>query len=85
MDAAYSVAEPEHQFEFSVLKALFTCLPLLPLSVQAASNCGIPKNHIYLFTLPKEANGVQEGLEEYKTLDKLIMESLILPKLDSKG
>lgn len=83
INAAYSVAELEYQLKSSRSRALFTCLPLLPLAIQAASKSGIPKNHIYLFSLPKEADGGQEEFEEYKTLDQLIIEGQVLPKLDS--
>lgn len=62
---------------------LFTCLPLLPRAVEAASKCGIPENHIYLFSVPEEVGGGKEFLEKHKTLDQLINDGQTLPKLDS--
>ena len=71
-NAAYSRPELEHQLKSSGSKALFTCLPLLPLAIEAAANSGIPKNHIYLLTLPKEATGGLSSPPEFRTVDQLI-------------
>lgn len=82
-NAAYSVAELEYQLKSSTAQVLFTCLPLLPQAVEAASNCGIPESHIYLFSIPKEVGGGQKLLEKHKTVDQLIKDGQTLPKLDS--
>lgn len=63
-------------------KALFTCTPLLPVALEAASNCGIPKNRVYILNLPKEATGGKETPKEYKTVDQLIEEGKDLPRLE---
>lgn len=81
-NAAYSRAELEHQLKSSGSKALFTCLPLLPLAVEAAANSGIPKNRIYLLALPKEATGGQSSPPEFKTVDQLIQDGRKLPLLE---
>ena len=81
-NASYSRAELEHQLKSSGSKALFTCLPLLPLAIQAAANSGIPKNRIYLLALPKEATGGLSSPPEYKTVDQLVQDGGKLPQLE---
>ena len=81
-NAAYSRAELEHQLRSSGSKALFTCLPLLPLAIEAATNSGIPKNHIYLLALPKEATGGLSSPPEFRTVDQLIEDGGELPSLE---
>lgn len=88
-NASYSSEELEHQLTSSGSKALFTCLPLLSVALEAAAKSGIPKKNVYLFTLPKEATGGQENPKEFKTVDQLIQEGQKLPRLEdlkfSKG
>ena len=81
-NAAYSRTEFEHQLKSSGSKALFTCLPLLPIAIEAAANCGIPKKHIYLLALPKEATGGLSAQPEFKTVDQLIQDGGKLPQLE---
>ena len=81
-NAAYSTQELEHQLKSSGSKALFTCVPLLPVALEAASNCGIPKNRVYILNLPKEATGGKEAPREFKTVDQLIEEGKNLPRLE---
>ena len=81
-NAAYSRSELEHQLKSSGSKALFTCLPLLPLAIEAAANSGIPKNHIYLLALPKEATGGLSSPPEFRTVDQLIEDGGELPPLE---
>lgn len=81
-NAAYSRAELEHQLKSSGSKALFTCLPLLPLAIEAAANSGIPKNRIYLLALPQEATGGLPSGQDFKTVDQLIHEGGELPPLE---
>lgn len=81
-NAAYSSAELEHQLKSSGSKALFTCLPLLPLAIQAASNSGIPKSRIYLLALPEQATGGLPTPKEYKTVDQLIQDGGRFPPLE---
>ena len=61
---------------------MFTCLPLLPLAIEAAANSGIPKNRIYLLALPKEATGGLSSPPEIKTVDQLIHDGGKLPPLN---
>lgn len=81
--ATYTGAELEFQLKSSRAKVLFTCIPLLPRAMEAASNCGIPENHIYLFSIPEEVGGGKEMLEKHKTVDQLIKDGQALPGLDS--
>lgn len=81
-NAAYSRAELEHQLKSSGSKALFTCLPLLPLAIEAAANSGISKNRIYLLPLPKEATGGLSSPPEFRTVDQLIQDGGKLPPLE---
>lgn len=81
-NAAYSPTELEHQLRSSGAKALFTCQPLLPIALKAASNCNIPKSRVYLLQVPKELAGGQQPPKEFKTVDDLIGEGASLPELE---
>lgn len=63
-------------------KALFTCLPLLPIAIEAAANSGIPKNRVYLLALPNEATGGLSSPPECKTVDQLIEDGRKLQPLE---
>lgn len=72
-----------HQLKSSGSKALFTCLPLLPQAIEAAAKAGIPRNRIYLLSMPKEAT---EGLSYppgFKSVDQLILDGGKLPPLEN--
>ncbi len=71
-----------HQLKSSGSKALFTCLPLLPLALEAAAQSGIAKKHVYLLTLPKEATGGLISPPDFKTVDQLIEDGASLPPLE---
>ena len=81
-NAAYSRFELVHQLKSSGSKALFTCAPLLSLALEAASECGIPRKNIFLFSLPKEALGGAIAPQEFKTIDDLIELGARLPPLE---
>lgn len=80
-NAAYSSAELEYQLKSSKATALFTCLPLIGTALEAASKCGIQKNHVYILSLPKQISGDQGLAKGLKTVDQLIQEGQNLPKL----
>ncbi|KAL9119087.1 MAG: hypothetical protein Q9187_004358 [Circinaria calcarea] len=82
-NAAYSAEELSFQLKSSGSKALFTCLPLLPVALDAASKSGISKNHIYLLSLPAELTGGQEAPADIKTVDQLIENGRKLPQLEA--
>ncbi|RMJ27974.1 Phenylacetyl-CoA ligase [Aspergillus sp. HF37] len=79
-NAAYSAAELTHQLRDSKAKALFTCLPLLPTALEAASNAGLPRSRIYLIDLPAEILGGAKSPAEYKTLAQFVEAGKSLPK-----
>ncbi|KAL8899366.1 MAG: hypothetical protein Q9207_006235 [Kuettlingeria erythrocarpa] len=81
-NAAYSLTELEHQLRSSGAKALFTCQPLLPLALEAASKCNIPKRRVYLLQVPKELAVGPEPPKELKTVDDLIAEGASSPELE---
>ncbi|QKX61035.1 uncharacterized protein TRUGW13939_08181 [Talaromyces rugulosus] len=81
-NAAYSAPELAHQLKDSGAKALFTCLPLLNTSLEAAAKAGIPKNRIYLIDLPSQITGNAKAPAEFKTLDQLVQQGKILPQLE---
>ncbi|KAL2817124.1 hypothetical protein BJX63DRAFT_117111 [Aspergillus granulosus] len=78
-NAAYSASELKHQLIDSKAKALFTCAPLLPVALEAASAAGHPTDRIYLIdVLP----GSGKLPAQYKTLSQLIEAGKSLPKLE---
>ncbi|KAL8795474.1 MAG: hypothetical protein Q9195_002063 [Heterodermia aff. obscurata] len=81
-NAAYSRFELVHQLKSSGAKALFTCVPLLSLALEAASECGIPRKHVYLLPVAKEFSGAAEAPTEFKTVDQLIELGDGLPPLE---
>ena len=81
-NAAYSRFELVHQLKSSGCKALFTCEPLLSLALEAASESGIPRRHVYLLSVPEEVRGVAIAPPELKTVDQLIDDGARLPPLE---
>ena len=81
-NAAYSLTELEHQLRSSGSTVLFTCHPLLPLALDAASKCNIPRNRIFLLSVPKELSGGQDPPKEFKTVDQLIQDGTGLSELE---
>ncbi|GFF28538.1 4-coumarate--CoA ligase-like 7 [Aspergillus udagawae] len=81
-NAAYSAAELKHQLLDSKAKALFTCAPLLPTSLEAAAMIGFPKDRIYLLEVPPQAGGGKEAGSGFKTVSQLIETGKSLPKVE---
>jgi acyl-CoA synthetase (AMP-forming)/AMP-acid ligase II len=79
-NAAYSAAELEFQLKSAGAKALFTCIPLLGPSLQAAKAAGIPNKHVYILELPKELTGGKKV--PFKTVDDLITQGQNLKELE---
>ncbi|KAL8805034.1 MAG: hypothetical protein Q9182_002236 [Xanthomendoza sp. 2 TL-2023] len=82
-NAVYSQAELEYQLRSSGSKALFTCLPLLPIALGAASKCNIPRSKVFLLQVPKTLSGGQDPPQNIKTVDQLIQEGSKLPELEN--
>ncbi|KAL2856373.1 hypothetical protein BJX68DRAFT_253496 [Aspergillus pseudodeflectus] len=78
-NAAYSASELKHQLIDSKAKALFTCVPLLPVALEAASAAGHPTNRIYLIDVLPGSDNLPA---QYKTLSQLIEAGKSLPKLE---
>ncbi|KAF7175265.1 hypothetical protein CNMCM7691_007305 [Aspergillus felis] len=81
-NAAYSADELKHQLLDSKAKALFTCAPLLPTSLEAAAMIGFPKDRIYLLEVPPQAGGGKEAESGFKTVSQLIEAGKSLPKVE---
>ena len=81
-NAAYSASELEHQLKITGANVLFTCLPQLPIALEAAQKVGIPKNRIFLLELPKEFTGGQSAPTEFKTLSHLVQKGSQSPPLE---
>ncbi|CZT48477.1 probable phenylacetyl-CoA ligase [Rhynchosporium secalis] len=79
-NAAYSASELEFQLKSSGAKALFTCIPLLETSLQAAKAAGIPNERVYILELPKELSGDKQI--PFKTASQLIDAGSKLPALE---
>lgn len=80
-NAAYSAAELEFQLKSSGAKVLFTCIPLLGTSLQAARAAGIPQNRIYILEMPKEFSGNQKL--PFKTVGDLVALGEKEPELEA--
>ena len=81
-NAAFSASELEYQLKSCGAKALFTCIPQLPAALEAASKSGIPRNRVYIISLPKELTAGQDAPRDLKTLDQLIKDGQNAPRLE---
>lgn len=70
-NAAYSAAELKHQILDSGAKALFTCVPLLSVALDAAAQAGLPKSKIYLIDVPEPILGGAKVPTEFKSVSQL--------------
>lgn len=82
-NAGYTAFELEHQLKNSESKALFTCLPLLSVSLEAASKAGIPRSRIFILDMPKEFLGDAKAPSDLKTVEQLIETGANLPELEA--
>ncbi|KAF5553357.1 phenylacetyl ligase [Fusarium mexicanum] len=55
-NAAYSVSELTHQLRSTSAKVLFTCVPLLPVALEAAAAAKISQDHIFILDMPGQTN-----------------------------
>ncbi|KAI9374605.1 hypothetical protein BJX61DRAFT_532245 [Aspergillus egyptiacus] len=78
-NAAYSADELKHQLLDSKAKALFTCVSLLPIALEAASKAGLPRERIYLIDALPHSGALPA---QYRTLSQLIEAGKSLPKLE---
>lgn len=75
--AAYSPEELEHQLRSSGARALFTCAPLLTTALKAADAVGIPREKIFLLSMPGGDEKRKHG--SFATFDDLVAEGEGLP------
>ncbi|KAJ5221951.1 Acyl-CoA ligase inpC [Penicillium citrinum] len=81
-NAAYSAPELKHQILDSGAKALFTCVPLLSVALEAASLAGLPKNKIYLIDVPQPILGNTQPPKEFKSVLDILESGKSLPPVD---
>ncbi|KAL8843344.1 MAG: hypothetical protein Q9170_000202 [Blastenia crenularia] len=81
-NAAYSLSELEYQLRSSGSTALFTCQPLLPIALEAASRCNIPRHRVFLLKVPNELTGGQDPPKDIRTVNQLVQEGAHLPHLE---
>ncbi|KAJ5665016.1 Acyl-CoA ligase inpC [Penicillium maclennaniae] len=82
-NASYSAAELKHQIVDSKAKALFTCVPLLPVALDAAAQAGLPRSKIYLIDVPDTILGGAKPPTEYKTVNQIAEAGKSLPPLEA--
>ncbi|PHH63368.1 hypothetical protein CDD81_6065 [Ophiocordyceps australis] len=70
---SYSAPELARQLKAIRAKALFTCVPLLHVALEAARQAGIPKQHVYLLAVPPQMlKEDAPATTDLKTVDELI-------------
>lgn len=79
--ATYNVTELVHQLETIEAKALFTCVPLLPIALEAAAAVKIPRNRIYLIDVPEKTTKGAKAPTDLKTADQLVERGQTLPEI----
>ncbi|KAF5611183.1 phenylacetyl ligase [Fusarium subglutinans] len=56
LEYAYSVSELTHQLRSTSAKVLFTCVPLLPVALEAAAAAKISQDHVFILDMPGQTN-----------------------------
>lgn len=80
-NAAYSGPELEYQMKSSGAKAIFTCIPLLDLTLKTAKSLGIPEDRVFVLDMPEAFTGGKTSA--HKTVEQLIQEGSQLPDVGS--
>jgi long-subunit acyl-CoA synthetase (AMP-forming) len=73
-NSAYSLSDVVHQFKSAGAMCIFTNVPLLDVTLQAAKEIGIPRNRVYLINAPEKLLEGKQVPTEFKTVDQLIAE-----------
>lgn len=63
-------------------KALFTCVPLLSVALDAAAQAGLPKNKVYLIDVPIPILGGAKAPTEIRSVSQLAEAGKSLPALE---
>ncbi|KND92253.1 putative 4-coumarate--CoA ligase 1 [Tolypocladium ophioglossoides CBS 100239] len=80
---SYSEPELTRQLKAVSARALFTCVPLLPIALESAEAAGIPRNHVYLLDVPEKILKGATAPTDLKTVDQLVEEGRRLEVLPS--
>jgi ribosome assembly protein SQT1 len=75
------VSEIVYQLKDSKAKCVFTCLPLLEQTLEAAKTVGIPRNRVYILDIPKVLAGGLSN-DEFVTVAQLVERGSKLPELE---
>ncbi|KAJ5884526.1 hypothetical protein N7504_012098 [Penicillium tannophilum] len=77
--SSYSANELKHQLLDCKAKVLFTCVPLLPIALDAAAKAGFSKEQIYLIDVPQEMLGGTQPPSEFKSVSQIAEAGKSLP------
>ncbi|KAL9628080.1 MAG: hypothetical protein Q9164_007398 [Protoblastenia rupestris] len=69
---AYTAEDVRNQLAAVGAKAVFTCVTLLSLTLDAAAAVGIPPSHVYLLEIPQQVSAGLSAPHHIKTVDQLI-------------
>lgn len=81
VNAAYSTPELVHQLRSSRAKGIFTCASLLPTTIEAVNQVGIPKSRIYILDVPNVTAAERRACQGFKTVEQLIVQGSRLPSI----
>lgn len=81
VNAAYTVPELVHQLKSSRAKGIFTCASLLPITIEAVNQVGIPKSRIYILEVPNATAAERQFSQVFKTVEQLITQGSKLPSI----
>ncbi|KAF2156976.1 acetyl-CoA synthetase-like protein [Myriangium duriaei CBS 260.36] len=79
--ATYTAHELIHQLQTVEAKVLFTCVPLLPIALEAAAAVNIPRHRIFLLDVPDKITKGATAPVDFRTVDQLIEQGRSLPEL----
>ena len=69
---AYAAEDVRNQLAAVGAKAVFTCVTLLSMTLDAAAAVGIPPSHVYLLEIPQQVSAGLSAPHHIKTVDQLI-------------
>lgn len=88
-NAAYSEFELEHQMRDSGASCIFTCQPLLEMTLGVAKKLGIPQDKVYILEMPTQATGGKTSPKGFKTVSDFAEMGMNAPEVEplkwSKG
>lgn len=81
-NAAYTAEEVAYQIKDSGAKCIWTCLPLLQTTLQAAEKVGLPKNKVFLLDMPQEFLGSAKAPAGFGTFEDFVEKGKKLRQLE---